>query len=441
MQSLLSENQVMVRLNGVCPDLSRVGDMHFSERALEINNSKEKATTSCSIISSVDGDHNDIFHILVDIGPGVVNSLQKISSPGKNIFHLPDALLITHSHEGHVAELPLLLSLYDKDLLKVYCTKDTMLQLFARFPDIKHNHHVEFIEINSGQDFKVGSFIVTAISVNHFDYNKKSSLPGCVIFAVALKDIKIIIAWDFLTINGDIDQRLLWNPDILILGTETYNSHPSSGLISIGDAITLIRRWNAKNSYIVHYSGLMDFEDRTNQWFRGPQKPLNSSALQQNIDEQLRIAGDDGKFVVTVAKEGMTQVLDANEKINRLDSFPLENPIMIEGLQKYVFKIEMRSKDNKLFLEIEDRINRYSLEFDSPYRIDRNEDIVCGKAVKGMLTRGPELKMETITKSGAGFIHIEVIKGKKFMFRDDIAVSDLDLKRIRNFIRKYIPPK
>jgi hypothetical protein len=325
--------------------------------------------------------------------------------------------------------------------LKIYCTKDTKLQLFARFPEIEHNHHAEFIEIIPGLDVGAGPFIVTPISVNHFDYNKKTSLPGCVIFAIVLKGTKVLIAWDFLTINGDIDQRLLWNPDLLILGTETYNSHPSSGMISVSDAIALIRRWNAKNSYIVHYSGLMDYEDKKNQWFRGPTGPLNSSALQQNIDEQLRIAGDDGKFGVTVAQEGMTQILDVNEKKNRLGSPPLENPIMIEGLQKYVFKIEMRSNDNKLFLEIEDRINRYSLEFDDPYMIDKNEDIVYGKAVKGMLTRGPELKMEIIKKSGAGLVHMEVIKGKKFMFKDDVALSDLDVERISNFIYKFIPSK
>jgi phosphoribosyl 1,2-cyclic phosphodiesterase len=108
MQSVLSENQVMIRLNGVCPDVSRVRDSHFSERALEINNTGEKAATSCSIISFVDGDYSDVFHILADIGPGVVNSLQKISNLGSNISHLPDALLITHSHDDHVAELPLL---------------------------------------------------------------------------------------------------------------------------------------------------------------------------------------------------------------------------------------------------------------------------------------------------------------------------------------------
>jgi len=49
-------------------------------------------------------------YILADIGPGVVNSLQR----------------------------------------------DTKLQLFAKFPEIEHNHHAEFIEIIPGLDVGAG---------------------------------------------------------------------------------------------------------------------------------------------------------------------------------------------------------------------------------------------------------------------------------------------
>ena len=95
MQSVLSENQVMVRLNGVCPDVSRISDSRFSERALEINNTGEKAATSCSIISFVD-DHDDTYHILADIGPGVVNSLQKNSNIKPRSL-LKENLRVTHT--------------------------------------------------------------------------------------------------------------------------------------------------------------------------------------------------------------------------------------------------------------------------------------------------------------------------------------------------------
>ena len=57
---------------------------------------------------------------------------------------------------------------------------------------------------------------------------------------------------------------MLWNPDILILGTQNYNPHPETGMISVIDTYNLIRRWNAKESFIVHYSGIQDLEESKN---------------------------------------------------------------------------------------------------------------------------------------------------------------------------------
>ena len=64
-------------------------------------------------------------------------------------------------------------------------------------------------------------------------------------------------------------------------------------MISVTDAFPLIRRWNAKECYLVHYSGLKDFEESKNQWFRGPIKPMTlmnykeqSIPLFQNRGEQ-----------------------------------------------------------------------------------------------------------------------------------------------------------
>ena len=35
----------------------------------------------------------------------------------------------------------------------------------------------------------------------------------------------------FLSVDPRVDQNLFWNPDLLILGTETYNHHPETGMI------------------------------------------------------------------------------------------------------------------------------------------------------------------------------------------------------------------
>ena len=38
----------------------------------------------------------------------------------------------------------------------------------------------------------------------------------------------------------------------------------------------------------------MDFEEGKNKWFRGPAKPMTSSALQTTVDSHLGISGDNG---------------------------------------------------------------------------------------------------------------------------------------------------
>lgn len=115
--------------------------------------------------------------------------------------------------------------------------------------------------------------------------------------------------------------------------------------------------------------------------------PLASQALQQKIDEQLRIAGDDGKFKITVAKEGMTCELGMNNEEIKSSSVQAENPTLVESLEKYILQIEMNENEHKLNIVIEDRINRYSLEFANPFRANADENIVFGKAVKGMMTK------------------------------------------------------
>src|ERR671933_1978105 len=143
-------------------------------------------------------------------------------------------------------------------------------------------------------------------------YHGENSPLGSVIYIVKLINQKVIVGWDFLSLPN-VDEDLLWNPDLAILGTQSYNPHPQTGMISVSEAFELIRRWNAKESYIVHYRGLSDFEEATNQWFRGPVKAMTSDELQRVIDSHLKVTGDNGKFRITVAKEGMVWNSKKNE--------------------------------------------------------------------------------------------------------------------------------
>jgi hypothetical protein len=146
------ESQAIVRINGVLPDISILGDAEKSERAAEVKRTGMTANTSCSILlrdkknttttttttSSSTTNNNKVFHLLVDVGEGVVKSLEKID--------------------------------------------------LSPYPG--------FNSLSSG--------------------------------------------WDFLSLSDDVHENLFWNPDLVILGTQSYNPHPETGLISISDAFELV---------------------------------------------------------------------------------------------------------------------------------------------------------------------------------------------------------
>jgi phosphoribosyl 1,2-cyclic phosphodiesterase len=461
------ESQVIVRINGVLPDISILGDAEKSERAAEVKKIGMTANTSCSIFvkdktttsSSITTNNNKVFHLLVDIGEGVVKSLEKIDlSPYRDFndlttksaaIHLPDAVLITHSHNDHIKELPLLISKANQQsrALKIFCTKECHEQIVSKFPEISTtNNKVSFNVIQPNQPFEVGSISAIPILAYHGD----NSPPGSVIYILKLPDKKkIIIGWDFLSLPADVDQNLFWNPDLIILGTQSYNPHPETGLISVSDAFELVRRWNAKECYIVHYRGLMDFEDAKNQWFRGPTKAMNSEELQKTIDENLRVTGREGKFKITVAKEGMVwtaksqeeQKVEGQEQPRQLSS--IGNIIEIESLQNYILRFEKEDRNDMLKLMIEDRINRFDLKFISPH-IDRsNNDILYAQGEKEMFSKGPELKMEIVSsqsspeeEEASSIVRINVFKGKKSIFKDDIPLSRKDTEELRRYIRE-----
>jgi phosphoribosyl 1,2-cyclic phosphodiesterase len=461
------ESQVIVRINGVLPDISILGDAEKSERAAEVKKTGMTANTSCSIFvkdktttsSSITTNNNKVFHLLVDIGEGVVKSLEKIDlSPYRDFndlttksaaIHLPDAVLITHSHNDHIKELPLLISKANQQsrALKIFCTKECHEQIVSKFPEISTtNNKVSFNVIQPNQPFEVGSISAIPILAYHGD----NSPPGSVIYILKLPDKKkIIIGWDFLSLPADVDQNLFWNPDLIILGTQSYNPHPETGLISVSDAFELVRRWNAKECYIVHYRGLMDFEDAKNQWFRGPTKAMNSEELQKTIDENLRVTGREGKFKITVAKEGMVwtaksqeeQKVEGQEQPRQLSS--IGNIIEIESLQNYILRFEKEDRNDMLKLMIEDRINRFDLKFISPH-IDRsNNDILYAQGEKEMFSKGPELKMEIVSsqsspeeEEASSIVRINVFKGKKSIFKDDIPLSRKDTEELRRYIRE-----
>jgi hypothetical protein len=73
------QKEIIVRINGVLPDKSRLGNKQTSERYSEIVQSGMETNTSCSIIIR-DTKQNTLdshFHILFDLGDGVISSVEK----------------------------------------------------------------------------------------------------------------------------------------------------------------------------------------------------------------------------------------------------------------------------------------------------------------------------------------------------------------------------
>ena len=193
-----------------------------------------------------------------------------------------------------------------------------------------------------------------AILADHGD----NSPPGSVMSVSSNCLIKkMIVGWDFLSLPN-VNENLLWKPDLLILGTQTYNPHPETGMICVSDAYDLVRRWNAKECYIVHYRGSNDFEEASNQWFRGPVKPMTTDELQSAINSHLQATGDNGKFRMTeIAQwfglEKKKKKKDSSNPNSMIKVSLSERYMEIESLQKYILKIENVDTDHKLKLILE----------------------------------------------------------------------------------------
>ena len=90
---------------------------------------------------------------------------------------------------------------------------------------------------------------------------------------------------------------------------------------------------------------------------------------------------------------------------------------------------------------IEDAVNRYNLEFDRPRRVESTDDskseVIVAQGVKGMLAKGPDLRIEIVPKSENEYtIKARASKGKKKnVFNDEILISNIDGDRLKKYIK------
>lgn len=360
------------------------------------------------------------FHLLVDAGNGVEESIKKGASSGK---YLPDAILITHARRHHISDLPAL----TRENAKVYCTPECSQQIareLQSWATSSSSSSSLFSPINPGTPFEVGPFSVLSVAADNA--GDQPGLPGSVVYIIKAGTRKIIAGWDFLKLLS-ADESILWNPDLLVLGTETYNEHPSTGMISVSEAYNIVRRWNAKLCYIVHYSGEKDREDAKNQWHRGPEGPLSADELQKAIDDHLRVSGREGKFVIKVAKEGMTwRPQDVVEE----EEGPTGPRIEVDALDQHIFSIE-KMQDGKVAVSIEDNINSLTTEFVNP-KFEGSNNSLHGDGTKSMMMKGPELYLSV----SGNTVRINITKGKKPVFAEDLQVSEKDSKKIIRYLQE-----
>jgi phosphoribosyl 1,2-cyclic phosphodiesterase len=357
------------------------------------------------------------FHLLVDAGNGVEESIKREGASSK---HLPNAILITHARWHHISDLPRLIG----ENSKVFCTRECSQQIAQELPSVATSLSSSslFSPISPGTPFEVGPFTVIPVAADNA--GDEPGLSGSVIYVIKAGTRKIIAGWDFLKLQTD-DESVLWNPDLLVLGTESYNDHPSTGMISVSEAYNLVRRWNAKLCYLVHYSGEKDRDDAKNQWHRGPEGPLSPTELQKAIDGNLQVTGREGKFVIKVAKEGMTW--SPQVELEEAEG-PMGPRIEVDALDKHIFSIE-KMQDGKVALTIEDNINSLTSEFINP-KLEGSS--LHGEGTKSMMMKGPELNLSV----SGNTVRIDITKGKKQVFAEDLQVSEKDPKKLLRYLQE-----
>ena len=77
-KTIIEGQPLVVRINGTLPDISTLGSEEKSERQRD-KTARYSPNTSCSLFARIETDQ-EIFHMLVDIGQGIVKSIGKGAS-------------------------------------------------------------------------------------------------------------------------------------------------------------------------------------------------------------------------------------------------------------------------------------------------------------------------------------------------------------------------
>ena len=193
----------------------------------------------------------DGFHLLIDCGSGVLASFQQII-PIQSL----DAVIITHYHHDHVADVGVLK--YAK-LVQNQLHKRKSINVYAhnkdkRFNDWKSSEDIQFQVITEGKQQKIGPFTVRTAVTNHPAY--------CLAIQLENNEGKIV------TFTSDT----AWKDELVSFASESdllvseanlyeYLEGKIPGHLSGREAGILARKANVKQLLLTHLPHFGDVED------------------------------------------------------------------------------------------------------------------------------------------------------------------------------------
>jgi hypothetical protein len=141
-----------------------------------------------------------------------------------------------------------------------------------------------------------------------------------------------------------------------------------------------------------------------------------------------------------VAEEGLLW----KSNTDHTEKEAIENLIEIESLDKYILRIEKDLESGFIKLVIEDKINRYDLRFVNPHLDWNNKNILYAEGEKGMLAKGPQLRLEVQPPRHQDrttwAVDVDVFKGKKDVFRNSISLTNSDGNKLQSFLAHNYSP-
>ena len=245
---------------------------------------EERANTSVSLVVIEELKDEIIWHALVDVGLGVVDSLcDKLPS-----FHARlDLLLLTHWHPDHTLNLNSLCETLKRNKgqkkIKMWCRSGSAKRLrkIHRFEwkyrlDVTrsreyHSPGIKLTPIKSDRfNFNNFPLVITPVTVSHSSADKEK--PSSASFVIQWKDTKIVLLWDIDNRNNWIENptsnqqeqavKLLSGADYLFIDCNTWSVEEVGGKNTGHASFKTVKRYarilKPKETILVHISGHED---------------------------------------------------------------------------------------------------------------------------------------------------------------------------------------